>query len=208
MKNFKKAMVVLLLAIFVVGCSPTSGSSKSEDTSTKESETTKPEKPDTASKSDDPLQTVIEKNPTVKEKWMGLPQEFQKKVIVPQLGSLPFSVDAVDVFTMATGILPPGVKTNFNIILKSKNSFPRIHIIAFDVEGQDVTFGDYTSEAELTENITGYYTESEKEKEISWLRKDETIRYVVKYVEGKDKEVSTSKEQLIKIANTMIDQID
>lgn len=203
MKNLRSTMVMLLLAIFVVGCSPSSESSNSEDASldSSKSETS------SSSKSDDPLQTVLENYPSVKNKLMGLPKEFQKSVYVPQMNTIPFAVDSVSVFTMAEGILPPGVKTNFDITLQSKNSFPSIHIITFDVDGQEPLFGNYTNKIKLKNDVQGFYTEQEKITEISWLNSNETIQYFVQYKRGLNKEVSISKEEMKKIANSMISQM-
>lgn len=203
MKNLRNTLFVLLIALFVVGCSPET-ESKNETKSASEDSTKSEES--AAPKSENPLQDVMEAYPEVQQKWRNLPTDFQKRVIVPQLNTIPFQVDTVTVFTLATGVLPPGVKTNFDIIFKSKNSFPRIHVTAFDVDGQEPTFGNFTSKVELESGIVGYYTEDEKEKEVSWLSEDEKIRYMVKYMEGKSKEVSITKEQLIKISNSMIEQ--
>lgn len=200
MKNLRNVMVLLLLAVFVVGCSPTSETSKSEDTS---SDSMKSEN-EASSNSDDPLQTVLENNPNVKKSLMGLPKEFQKKVFVPQLNTIPFVVDSAEVFTMAE-ILPPGVKTNFDIILKSKNNLPRVQVIAFDVDGQKPSFGVYTDKVKLKNDVEGYYTD--KQKEISWLSSDETVQYFVQFKEGKNKEASISKDELKKIADSMINQM-
>ncbi|WP_430785330.1 hypothetical protein VBD025_10860 [Virgibacillus flavescens] len=207
MKNLINMLVILLIALFVVGCSPDT-ESKNESKSTSEDSTKSEESgavPE-SKKSENPLQDVMEAYPDVQSKWRNLPTDFQKRVIVPQLNTIPFQVDTVSVFTLATGVLPPGVKTNFDIIFKSKNSFPRLHVTAFDVDGQEPTFGDFTSKAELESDIEGYYTENKKDKEISWLSEDEKIRYLVKYMEGESKEISITKEQLIKIANSMIEQ--
>ncbi|WP_404452983.1 hypothetical protein LG329_02345 [Virgibacillus necropolis] len=199
MRNLRNVIVILLLAILVIGCSPkaeTSDSKESSDTSKTSEEST----------SEDPLQSLMSKNAEVKEKWRNLPQEFQKRVTVPQMNTIPFVVDAVDVFTLATGVLPPGVKTNFDIILKSKNSFPRIHITAFDVDGQKPLFGANAEKVKLESGVQGYYSTEESETELSWVTVDEKIQYTVRYKPEKSGKAIT-EEKISKIANSMIKQI-
>lgn len=204
MKNLRIALIGLLIAVLVAGCSeePKSTDSKSdaEESSTSEGST--------APKSENPLRDLMDKDAELESTWLGLPGDFREEVFVPQMNTIPFAVDAVDVFTLGSSTLPPGVKTNFDIILKAKNSFPRIHVTAFDVADQKPLFGKYTSEVELKKDIQGYYTEEEQQKEISWVNKDKTIQYLIRYMEGQSKEVSISKEQLIKMANSMIEQIN
>lgn len=201
MKNLRNALVLLLLAVFVVGCSQTPEESKSEDTTSKDTSS------DSKQVESNPLQTIFENNPEVKKSYMGLPKEFQKKVFLPKLNTIPFVINSAAVYRAASGALPPGVKTNFDIILKSKNSLPRVHVITFDVDGQKPLFGKYTEKVKLKNNVEGYYTKTEDKKTISWLNSDETIQYYVEFKQGKKEESSISKEELVKMVNSMIAQI-
>lgn len=202
MRNLRNVFVTLLLAFLVVGCSPTSESSDSTDSSDTSDKSTDSEK----STSEDPLQDIMNKNKEVKEKWRNLPEEFQKRITIPQMNTIPFAVDKADVFTLATGILPPGVKTNFDIILKAKSSFPRVHITAFDVDGQEPLFGANVEKIKLINDVQGYYSTNKSESEVSWLSDDKKIQYSVRYKFGKSGKDSITKEKIIEIANSMIKQ--
>lgn len=180
MKNIRNAIIILLL-LFVVGCSDSTESSTS---------------------SKDPLKDLMEEYPTVQTNFEKLPDDFQDKVIMPQMDSIPFSVESVSVFTTAGGLLPPGIKTNFDVAYKSESSFPKIKITAFDVEGQKTSLDKNAEKVTLTNGIEGYYSENE----ISWVSEDNKVHYLVKFVKSPDGEDSITKEEVIEIANSMVKQ--
>lgn len=180
MKNFRNAIVVLLL-LFIVGCSSTT---------------------DSSTPSEDALKSLMQAYPTVQTNFDKLPDDFQDKVIMPRMDTIPFAVESVSVFTTAGGLLPPGVKTTFDVAYKAENNFPRINITAFDIEGQKVSLGKNAKKVILKNEIEGYYNENE----INWVSKDKRVHYLVKFVKGPDREGSITKKEAIKIANSMVKQ--
>ncbi|MFZ3577154.1 hypothetical protein [Virgibacillus sp. DJP39] len=198
MKNLRNVLVLLLLAVIVAGCNPDSNSESEESANSTNSTN--------SSTKEEPLQNLMEKYPKVESTWQGLPEEFRKKVIMPQVSTFPFKVDDIQVLTVAAGVLPPGVKTNFDVMYKAKNSFPRIHVTTFDVDGQEPSFGAYKDKVELNKGIVGYYSEKAEETEISWLSEDNSVQYNIRYKDGVDGKDSITKEKLTEIANSMIKQ--
>lgn len=152
----------------------------------------------TSSGSEKQLESLKDNYPEVETKMEKLHEQFRSELTAPDMDRMPFDVEEVNVRAQ-TKVEPH----DFELIYKNKDQ--QLSVIHRDEVGKRIHFEDQN--VELEENVQGYYSGSKKMSKLSWISDNGRVKFeLLSLVDPDGGEEAMTKEELIEVANSIIEQ--
>ncbi|MCA0172636.1 hypothetical protein [Bacillus sp. RAR_GA_16] len=152
-----------------------------------------------ASSKENQLDALTEDYPAVQTELEKLPEEFRGEVTVPDRETIPLSVSSVKA-TADTKFEPNG----FDVYYAEDEK--RLNVMVKDQKGMNATLEE--TNQELDHEINGMYSEAEDGHMLTlmWITQNENALYKLIGLTPSGKEAAFTKEEMVQIANSIIQQ--
>ncbi|WP_159462055.1 YcxB family protein [Salirhabdus sp. Marseille-P4669] len=152
------------------------------------------------------VQNLLDKYPSQKKAFSELPVMYQEKMVVPSHSEIPFNIKEVEVYNHVIN----GDTDSAYIFYQGHQE--ALAILIYEHDNITTRGREFVN---LNQNITGYYHDRYEEKSIFWKDPNKRSSFVYsvslikrEYGTAKKEKNTFSKEDLVKIANSVIDNYE
>ena len=145
------------------------------------------------------LDALTEEYPAVQTELEKLSEEFRGEITVPDMETIPLSISSVEA-TADTKFDPNG----FDLFYGEDEK--RLNVFMMDQKGMNATLEKTNQELDYA--VNGMYSEAEDGHMITlmWVSQNENVLYKLVGFTPSEEEVAFTKEDMVEIANSIIQQ--